>query len=189
MVPLLAGATGGRGGSLSQTPGGSFVPNCLRYETVRGCWAMYRLICEALEASRADLGQYRAWAPSPVHIYGNARQARTWLAPVCRSGSSTQRLKTLVPRRRPESCFESGLPWIAVVRPIELLRRAVPRSCRWLCQQSDHAGLGHAGTPRFSCRGVRRCSTWNRGEPTLQARRPGLGLRRVGRRITRISSS
>jgi len=47
---------------------------------------VYRIICEALTASRADLGRYGAWAPGP-----GARLLRvpidvSWPAPVCLPG-------------------------------------------------------------------------------------------------------
>jgi hypothetical protein len=134
---------------------------------------MYRVICEALEASRAHLGRYRPRLRAQLHVYGESAAGAYLAAPVCRSGSSTQRLKTLVPRRPVTGKLLRV--WLALYGR-GAADRALEARCSpfpgWLCHQSNHAGLGHAGQGDFRARG-RRCSTWNCGEPTLQARDPG----------------
>src|SRR5258708_30040480 len=120
----------GRQGSLCQTPSGSFVANCLKYETVRSCFSEYRIIYEALTALRADLGRYGAWAPSPgIAPAADSRRGQR-PAPVC---PGLAPLKAL------------GLRRIAVVRPTDPLGRAAHPWCRWLSPQLSTRPDGASG--------------------------------------------
>ena len=106
-------------------------------------FAVYRIICEALRVLR------ETWADTESRLRVHHAPAadshrRQRPAAVCRCGSGTQKTQDA----RAALSLGSARPLrvrlrrMAVVRPTELLRRAVRRSCRWLCQQSDGAGQG-----------------------------------------------